>query len=85
MHRPLRAANLLRVDASRSKARATRALVGFYAACTVFGVAITVTAVAWILFPTAEGLRVLGWVGLSVGVLAALATWHQLRVMRLER
>jgi hypothetical protein len=66
-------------------ARVARGLVGFYAACTVFGVAITVTAVAWIVFPTAPGSEGVGWTGLALCGLASVATWHYLGVMRRER
>jgi hypothetical protein len=66
-------------------ARLTRGLVGFYVACTVFGVAITITAVAWIVFPTVPGAAGIGWFGVALCVLAAAATWHYLGVTRRER
>jgi len=66
-------------------ARVTRGLIGFYIACTVFGIAITVTAVAWIVFPTMPGSDGIGWLGLVVCALTAAATWHYLGVMRRER
>ena len=65
--------------------RTERGLIGFYASCTVFGVAATVSTVIWIVFPEIEELAVLAWIGLVVTVLAAGATWHYLAVMRSER
>ena len=66
-------------------ARVTRGLIGFYAACTVFGIAITITAVAWIVFPTMPGSDGIGWLGLVVCGLTAVATCQYLVVMRRER
>lgn len=75
-----------RMERSRDGSeRDTRGLIGFYAACTVFGVAITVTAVAWIVFPTAPGSEGIGWVGLGLCGISSVATWRYLGVMRRER
>jgi hypothetical protein len=65
--------------------RDTRGLIGFYAACTVFGVAITVAAVAWIVFPTAPGAEAIGWFGVVLCGISSIATWRYLGIMRRER
>ena len=65
--------------------RTAAGLSGFYASCTLFGIAVTITAVTWIVFPAEHGLSTLGWVGLIVGALSAVATWYFLGVMRRER
>ncbi|MFO1051928.1 MAG: hypothetical protein U1F36_06915 [Planctomycetota bacterium] len=66
-------------------ARTERGLVGFYSACTVFGVAVTISAVVWIVFPEIEELQVLAWIALAIAAVSAVATWHYLAVMRSER
>ncbi|MGE0141651.1 MAG: hypothetical protein AB7I19_15175 [Planctomycetota bacterium] len=67
------------------RARTERGLLGFYASCTVFGIATAITAVVWIVFPGVEGLAALGWAGVGVAAISAVATWHYLGVMRKER
>lgn len=65
--------------------RTTRGLIGFYASCTVFGIAVTIMAVTWVAFPDLDGSTALGWAGLVFALLSAAATWHFLGVMRRER
>lgn len=62
-----------------------RGLAGFYASCTVFGVAVSLSTVIWIAFPDIQALQPIGWIGLVVAVVAALTTWHYLGLMRNER
>lgn len=65
--------------------RPTRGLIGFYTSCTVFGIAITITAVSWIVFPTMGGAVAAGWFGVVLAVLSAGATWYFLGATRRER
>ncbi|MBI5852130.1 MAG: hypothetical protein HZB39_14040 [Planctomycetes bacterium] len=65
--------------------RTERGLIGFYASCTVFGVAVSVAAVIWIVFADIATLAPLAWVAAVVAAIAAFATWHYLGVMRAER
>ena len=63
----------------------TAGLLGFYGSCTVFGVAVTLSALAWIAFPDFDGMRFLGWFGVIVALLSAIATWYFLGRLRRER
>lgn len=65
--------------------RTERGLIGFYASCTVFGVAASISAVIWIVFAEIDALAPIAWGCAVIALLAAFATWHYLGVMRAER
>ncbi len=70
---------------SENPERVGRGLIGFYASCTVFGIAVSIAAVIWIVFGEMTELHPLAWAAAAVAVLSAIKSWHYLGVMRAER
>jgi hypothetical protein len=60
-------------------------VIGFYAACTVVGVAAAIAAMAWIVFPDQPGMETVGTVAAIATVGAGVASWYFLAISRRER